>query len=397
MDILHRATLVPSSRSGYRLNLVVPTIDAARTFGGIRTAIEVFEAIGVDGGERRIIAAAGAGASPTAVVGAYVEGGDDPSVPRQVAILGGRDSTLTVRADDVFVATFWTTAHLVSRIRAWQRETFGWAPDAMAYLIQDYEPGFYPFSAHHLLARATYDRPDETIGIFNASTLRDYFRSSGIRFEREHMFEPRILPELRAAMARPAVQRSRTIVVYGRPTTPRNAFSALVDGLRAWRQADPGSSAWTVLSVGEKHPVIDLGDGLTLRAVGKLDLDAYATLLRESAIGVSFMVSPHPSYPPLEMAHLGMLTLTNGYATKDLATWHTNFRSIDDLDADHIARELTDLCRRFDADPEVGAKGRPIRMDFLSDEPQFAFAEQLATELRASTARDAVPTRNATG
>ena len=71
-----------------------------------------------------------------------------------------------------------------------------------------------------------------------------------------------------------------------------------------------------------------------MRSIGKLDLDAYAALLRESAIGISLMVSPHPSYPPLEMAHLGMLVLTNRFAAKDLATWHPNITAVDDISAE---------------------------------------------------------------
>ena len=57
-----------------------------------------------------------------------------------------------------------------------------------------------------------------------------------------------------------------------------------------------------------------------MRALGKLDLDAYGSLLRESAVGLSLMVSPHPSYPPLDMAHLGLRVVTNGFGPKDLSS-----------------------------------------------------------------------------
>ena len=38
----------------------------------------------------------------------------------------------------------------------WQATTFGQVPERWAYVIQDYEPGFYPMSAQSELARATY-------------------------------------------------------------------------------------------------------------------------------------------------------------------------------------------------------------------------------------------------
>ena len=373
---------VRSPRSDYRLNLVLPTIDAARSFGGIRTALDLFEAIGAGAAERRIVAV-GERAGADGPFGPYlpVEAGTDPPGSLQFAGLDRHMAPLAIRPTDVFVTTFWTTADLVGRIRAWQSANYGWAPDRLASIIQDFEPGFYAWSAQWVAAQGTFGRAGETVALFNTALLRDHFASSGIRFAREFTFEPRLLPELRAAMARPAVTRTRSIVVYGRPGTPRNAFPAIIDGLRLWRAADPNAPDWTVLSVGQRHPPFDLGGGATLRSVGKLDLDAYADLLRGSAIGVSLMISPHPSYPPLEMAHLGMLVLTNRFGAKDLSSWHSNIQSIEDLSAEAIAGSLSELCRRFEVDPDVGAAGRSRRPAFTSDEPQFPFASDVAAEL----------------
>ena len=390
--LLPKARLERSPRVGYRLNLVLPTVEAARTFGGIRTALELFEAVGADVDERRIVSIGANEPGASEAIAAYtaVPSDEDPADPLQVVSLGRSGASLTVRDDDVFMATFWTTADLVGRIRRWQGATYGSAAHRFGYVIQDFEPGFYPWSAQWMLARSTYAEAADTIGIFNTSVLRDYFHSTGIRFAREYTFEPRLLPSLRSAMSSASVTRSPTIVVYGRPGTPRNAFPAIIDGLRAWRVADSNAAAWSLVSVGQTHPEIDLGGGEALRSIGKLDLDAYASLLRRAAIGISLMVSPHPSYPPLEMAHLGMLVLTNRFAEKDLSTWHSNIRSIDDVSAGSIADALSELCRRFEADPDVGVMGRSGRPDYTSDQPQFPFASRLAAELRNGVdARDA--------
>jgi hypothetical protein len=388
---LRRATFVVSPRAGHRLNLVVPTVDGARTFGGIRTALDLFEAVGAGTAHRRIISVATSGTQPVSGPPGYeaVAAGDDPATELQFVRLDHAGAPLAVRPDDVFVATFWTTAELVQRIRSWQATSFGRAPSRSAYVIQDYEPGFYPWSAQSMLASDTYRSTTETIAVFNTRLLQDYFHDLGVRFEREFVFEPRILPALRAAMDRPERPRSRTIVVYGRPATPRNAFPAIVDGLRAWRRVDPRASDWEVVSVGRSHPDVDLGVGDPIRSIGKLDLDGYASLLRESAIGLSLMVSPHPSYPPLEMAHLGLLVLTNSFAKKDLSRWHSNITSIADISAESVAERLSELCARFDADPHLGAAGRPIETSFLSVEPTFPFAAELAAALRAGV--DAPP------
>jgi hypothetical protein len=185
-------------------------------------------------------------------------------------------------------------------------------------------------------------------------------------------------------MTAPPVPRSRTIVVYGRPGTPRNAFPAIVDGLRAWLAVSADASGWEFVSIGRSHPDIDLG-GAFLRSMGKLDLHAYAALLRRAAIGVSLMISPHPSYPPLEMAHLGMLVLANRFGAKDLATWHSNIRTTDDISAEGFATALEAMRLAFERDPEIGAAGRAFHPEFLADTPAFPFADRLAADLSAGS------------
>jgi hypothetical protein len=118
-----------------------------------------------------------------------------------------------------------------------------------------------------------------------------------------------------------------------------------------------------------------------MRALGKLDLASYGEILRSSAIGVSLMVSPHPSYPPLEMAELGMLVLTNRFGAKDLSTWHTNITSLESVSVDGFAADLSELCRRFEANPDVGGEGRLLRADYLDEGPQFPFAGDVAGRL----------------
>jgi hypothetical protein len=117
---------------------------------------------------------------------------------------------------------------------------------------------------------------------------------------------------------------------------------------------------------------------MRLRSLGKLDLAAYGALLRDSAIGLSLMLSPHPSYPPLDMAHLGMLVLTNRFGTKDLAAWHENITSLGTLSAEAIATALAELTARFDADPGAGDRAKPLRADYLANGPLFPFAGELA-------------------
>ena len=375
------------ARAGARINLVVPALDGAAVFGGIRTALDLFAAVVGDAPRARIVAVRNV--EPVVAdtfAGWRLATPDGDAAGDERTIVGlGRDAAgavLAVGPDDVFLATYWTTAQLVAELRDWQRATYGAVPPHFGYLIQDFEPGFYARSAQYLLALATYGDPEATVAIFNTSVLRDAFHAEGLRFAEEFAFEPRLAPELGAAAASVPVARERRIVVYGRPSKPRNAFPLILDGLRAWVAATPDAAAWTVVSAGQAHPPLELGRGMTLASVGKLDMAGYAALLRSSAVGISLMVSPHPSYPPLEMAQLGMLVLTNRFGGKDLATWHTNIASLDDVRPAGFAAALASVTQRFTEDPTVGDRGRATGGSLTAEGPPFPFADELAARLR---------------
>ncbi len=384
---LHRVTprrLAAGGAQGPRLNLLLPNLNPGRAFGGARTALDLFDALAAPFPRRRIVTFTPLSEAGLAGLPGFrhVEPDEDGADDRQVVALPrGEAATLAVGPQDVFLATFWTTAELAIRIARWQAAEFTQPIRSFAYLIQDFEPGFYAWSAQSQLARGTYAGQVPTIAVFNTSLLRDYFEGEGIRFAAEFTFEPRLAAALRPFLDEPPRERRRRVVVYGRPETPRNAFPLIIDGLRAWAASDPKATGWTVESAGRSHPPIDLAAGLRLRSRGTLDLAAYGRLLRESAVGLSLMISPHPSYPPLDMAHLGMLVATNRFAAKDLATWHQNIRSLDSVSAEGIAAALSNLTAAFEADQGVGDRGQPLRPEFLADGPLFPFADELAQRL----------------
>ena len=173
--------LRPSAVREPRLNLLVPSIQADVVFGGVQTALDLFEAIGASWPRTRIVTLGALDASVARRTVGYVQidAADDPDAPRQLVSIAAEGASLPVGAGDVFVATFWTTAEFAIRIAAWQAATLGASPGRLGYLIQDFEPGFYPWSANHLLSLATYTSPVPTIAIFNTAILRDYFHHAG--------------------------------------------------------------------------------------------------------------------------------------------------------------------------------------------------------------------------
>jgi O-antigen biosynthesis protein len=383
---LHRvAPRRAKAGSGPRLNLLIPTLAPRRAFGGTKTALDLFDALGDRFPRRRIVSFTPVAAAVVETLDGFVIANTaDEKTPDRVIVAapGGTETELAVGPEDVFLSTFWTTAELAARLVRWQSATFGGEPRAFAYLVQDFEPAFYPWSAQFELARATYAAGVPTIAVVNSGLLADYIDEQGLTFAERFVFEPRLDPRLRALLAEPVAGRRRRIVAYGRPGTPRNAFPLVVDGLRAWVRGG-GAGGWEVVSAGEPHPPVDLGRGIQIGRLGKLSIDAYGGLLRESALGLSLMVSPHPSYPPLDMAHLGLRVVTNRFGPKDLSTWHENIASAATMSADGIADALAAQAAAFDTDPGAGDRASPLRPGYLADGPAFPFADTLAERLGA--------------
>jgi hypothetical protein len=220
---------------------------------------------------------------------------------------------LILEPDDVLLATWWPTAHVARAALAHTRA------DEFLYLIQDYEPAFYPWSTNFALAEATYGFPHRAI--FNEALLAAWFQARPTGGRRD------------AVAFQPAVDRSRfhppaaaergsrhRLLFYARPQADRNAFEL---GLRSLRLAASAGAfpadRWAASSVGAVLPAFELGGGVTMENLPWLPLDGWAACIRSSALLLSLMLSPHTSYPPLEMAACDGLVVTNVFEGKTAA------------------------------------------------------------------------------
>jgi hypothetical protein len=381
--VLHDYVLEEDPDSQPRLSLILPTIDPAAAFGGVATAFDILFEI-----------CARTGAQPRVIIDAFDRHLDRSALDRRAAAVGIDPSSIQlwrrteetpvipVGGRDMFIAYNWYIALNVRSLLDQQVARFGGPPRPLLYLIQDYEPLFYRLSSTHMLARLALDPGRPCWGLFNSSQLHEFCEAQGHRLERSYVFDPKIPNGLRPALEAGPVAKTKRILVYGRPQVPRNCFPAVEKGLRLWAERYPQFADWEVVSAGLPHKPLPFGAGRELRSLGKLPLDEYANLLRTTSVGLSLMSSPHPSYPPLEMAHFGVLTVTNRYANKDLGPLHDNFISVSDVDAATIAGALAQACERFEADPGVGWSGKS-RMPSYSDPAEWPFLSELAGDLSA--------------
>jgi O-antigen biosynthesis protein len=243
---------------------------------------------------------------------------DFPDIPIETAALPNHP--LKIGPRDVFLATHWTTAQQLKKVLPCMpiKQFF--------YMLQEFEPGFYAWSSNFALAVETYDL--DFWPIVNQSSLAEYLLnlpfgrlSDPITKARAVVFEPAVDAKLFFVSAS-SDRRSRPprLLFYARPTNPRNMFGL---GLTALRQAvtDPAFAAWEFYSIGSRDSVPDLalGRDCILRRSPWMDYTGYGRLLRESDILLCPMLSPHTSYPVIEMAACGGVSITNIFATKTVS------------------------------------------------------------------------------
>lgn len=356
-----------------RLNILVPTLNPEHVFGGITTALRFYEALGTQTGmECRMIV------TDEQTLPEYVrnypeytlcEGAKKfPAAKQVVPCFPRAGKVLPVRSGDIFIATAWWTAVLGDRILAEIEKQTGSATPLL-YFIQDYEPYFYAWSSFSAMAESSYHLNREVLAVFNSHELRDYFRLHGYSFTREFCFDPVLNASLKKALTQhPPKEKSRKILVYGRPSVSRNCIELVLDGLTQWAKTAKDPERWELFSAGESFPDIHLTPQCTLHSVGKLSIEEYARLMSETYAGISLMVSPHPSYPPLEMSTFGVKTITNTYENKDLSGFHENIVSLSNITPENIGNTLAAITDNYAPDRFVLATDTPyFQNDFSFD------------------------------
>jgi len=232
--------------------------------------------------------------------------------------IADRNLPFELGSEEVILATAWWTAQPAHRILARTKR-----PRPYLYLVQEFEPGLYPWSSEYALAEETYAH--DIRPIVNEQTVLDFLverrqgRFAEADFVRDHCvaFEPAL--DVRKfhpgdVGTRPGKKR---LLFYARPTAPRNLYQLGLAALKDAIEADAFPLAeWEICFMGEKIPDLELGKGHVIRTLPWQSFDGYAANLRACDAGLSLMLSPHTSYPPLEMAACGVPCVTTSYATK---------------------------------------------------------------------------------
>lgn len=323
------------------VHMLIPGISPSGVFGGVATAVALGVALARSGERVQFVLTDYGQSLDLATIRRTIlrHVDTDAAVLDRIAIARAihDDEVLALGRDDVLVATAWWTAFraaaTIASHTALQRRRF-------VYLIQDDEALFYPSSERRQMAEHSYRLA--SVPVVNSSPLAAHLLEHyGITVPDERVFAPVV--GVREPLALRAPSEPLRIVVYGRPSVGRNLFEPALRGIAMWdaaRRSGGDRTPIDLVSVGEPEQFrYRIGESM-LRSPGVLDWDGYLALLRTAHIGVSLMASPHPSYPPLEMAMSGMAVVTNRWGPKDLGSVSARFISCDP-DAAGVAAALS--------------------------------------------------------
>ncbi len=333
-----------NSNADVRLNVVLPTFDESACYGGIISALEIVSNISKHYNSIRFISLDTLKQKNIIYLDCYVANRETKFVSQ--TSLADSDS-LCCGINEIFLCTYYTTVSVWESYVRTLRE-HGYKINRYYYIIQDYEPGFTPFGYLNSLALKSYDHSEYTFAIFNSIELYEYFKARGYTFSAEKIIYPSVNTVERDYLAsnnynlKTKGDECIEILLYGRPKHSRNCFQSIIAGLYEYFVTIPVNerTKYVVKSVGFFHEDIELCDNVVVKCLGKLTIENYIKQLEVSHIGISLMASPHPSYPPLEMAIFGLYTITNKFFSKTFNDCHEMIHAIDYPLPSELAQEL---------------------------------------------------------
>jgi GT2 family glycosyltransferase/glycosyltransferase involved in cell wall biosynthesis len=272
------------------INWFVPDIDSP-FYGGINTALRLADHLARTYGVRNqfvVMAAANEPFFRSALAAAFPSLAGSP-----IAFIDGpTDPALDAAPPaDVSIATLWVTAYSVARFRRTRRKM---------YLIQDFEPMFYPAGTQYALAEESYRLG--LYGLCNTDNLlriyRDNYGGEGFAFT-PAVDRSVFHPDGRSSLDHDGPVR---VFVYARPGHWRNCWELAEPALA--RVKERFGDGVHIVTAGSWATPDDLGRGI--QHLGLLDYRETGQLYRTCDVGVALTVSAHPSYLPLELMACGV-------------------------------------------------------------------------------------------
>lgn len=244
---------------------------------------------------------------------------------------GNKNFRLDVSKNDIFMATSWWSAAAITKTTIRKR---------FFYVLQEVETYFYPHGDDHLLC--TQIMNDKNIDfIINSHYLFTYFAEHHSNIaENGQYFEPAFPMSLYQPKPFRAKKRYK-LFFYARPNNPRNLFHFGMSIIERCISAGIiNTREWDIYCVGQDIPTIKFSNGASSINLGQLSWSEYAKFLGDVDLALSLMYTPHPSYPPFDVASSGGVVVTNICQNKTEMVESKNIL-LGDLDEEQFLKTMT--------------------------------------------------------
>ena len=230
-----------------------------------------------------------------------------------------RNQSSDFTESELFITTsWWTTASTLGSVPA----------SSILYLLQEDERMFYPFGDDRLRCEEILARRDISF-LINTKLLFDHLVADGLTniAEMGSYFEPAFPSRVfRPSSVDKEPGGKRKFIFYARPNNVRNLFYLGIEVIEAAIAHNVlDLNVWDIVFVGKDTPDIVFGNGYSPIKRENMSWSEYAALAGTIDLGLSLMYTPHPSYPPLDLAASGAVVVTNQFGIKqDLRRYSAN-------------------------------------------------------------------------
>ena len=287
---LHEANRAPFEPE--TVNWFIPELDSP-FYGGINTAFRIADHLARNHGVVNRFVVWGRGPERfvrTAIAAAFPAIADSPIVFHDTWLPDSFDS---IPPADVSISTLWLTAYQLTHFQRTRRKF---------YLIQDFEPVFYPAGTMYALAEESYRLG--LYGLCNTEVLQRVYENEYGGTGRH--FVPAVDRTIFHADDRRewTPDRPATVFVYARAGHWRNCWELASVALTELKER-----------LGDRVRIVAAGSWATpegrdldtvVKHLGLLDYRATGPLYRTCDVGLALTVSKHPSYLPLELMACGV-------------------------------------------------------------------------------------------
>lgn len=298
------------NRDRVRINIVTDSINAGSLFGGVITAlIFAFHLASKHNADVRIITR-----SEEAEKFRINEVLENMGISfnGQIEFLYAHFASnveIDICEKDQFITTSWWTTYCTLK---------SISVDKVIYILQEDERMFYPYGDDHLLAHEMMSHPQLRY-VINTKLLFEHLVNSGLDnlIQNGRYFEPAFDKNNYYFSTTQNTEKLK-LFYYARPNNLRNIFYRGIFILdKATNSQIIDIKEWDIYLVGKDLPEnLIFTNGYQPKIISNMNYKEYGDFIRTVDLGFSLMYTPHPSYPPLDLAACGAAVVTNSCGNK---------------------------------------------------------------------------------